>query len=295
MSLISKIAGLNKVYSTVNKGNSVYLVPIAGLANRIRTINSSIELCKRISRPLKILWFKDDLLNCRFEELFRLTEPDVEVIEELEYKLLWCKPDSLSGADKLISKFFKRLFFSRSFYPDDLRRGINKPVFDSEKIISMMSGLHKPFIMSDFNYFPYKKNYLSFSPEISGRAEEISRTFGESVIGVHIRRSDHGKAIEFSPDEAFINKIKAELEADDRNKFFLATDSFETKQKFKALFGDKIISLDINLARNNNQGIKDALMELLLLSTTNKILGSYGSSFSETAAAIGNKKLEIIQ
>jgi len=57
-------------------------------------------------------------------------------------------------------------------------------------------------------------------------------------------------------------------------------------------FGDRIIVLpDVDTSRNSVRGMQDALVELYVLSRTNKIFGSHQSSYSETAAQIGNYSL----
>jgi len=69
--------------------------------------------------------------------------------------------------------------------------------------------------------------------------------------------------------------------------FFLATDSPEEEQDMKKLFGDRIITFAKKLDRNNPEAIQDALVDLLCLSKTRKIIGSFYSSFSDIAADIG--------
>ena len=77
-------------------------------------------------------------------------------------------------------------------------------------------------------------------------------------------------------------------------KFYLATDSRDVKDIFKYLFGPSIITSDPDYSRNNEIGIKDALFEMFMLSKSQKIYGSYWSSFAENAASIGNISIETI-
>lgn len=117
-----------------------------------------------------------------------------------------------------------------------------------------------------------------------------------NVIGIHIRRSDNVKSIEQSPTESFINYMKLELLKKDSVSFFLATDSEADRRRVKDIFGDHIITQDkIELSRNSSDGIKSACVDLLCLSWCEKIVGSYWSSFSETAALwYGKKELIVI-
>ena len=47
-------------------------------------------------------------------------------------------------------------------------------------------------------------------------------------------------------------------------------------------------------ARDKASGVRDALVDLLLLSRCRLIIGSHWSSFSETAAELGGARLEIV-
>lgn len=48
-------------------------------------------------------------------------------------------------------------------------------------------------------------------------------------------------------------------------------------------------------ARQDENGIADAVVDLFILSRTQRLYGSYWSSFSEVAAQIGNIPLEIVR
>ena len=45
------------------------LIPIGGLANRLRSIASGVALARDYGQTLHIYWFKDAGLNCRFDDL----------------------------------------------------------------------------------------------------------------------------------------------------------------------------------------------------------------------------------
>lgn len=44
-------------------------IPVGGLANRMRSISSAISLSD--GDNMHIYWFKDQGLNCRFDQLFK--------------------------------------------------------------------------------------------------------------------------------------------------------------------------------------------------------------------------------
>jgi len=85
------------------------------------------------------------------------------------------------------------------------------------------------------------------------------------------------------------------IQSDKETRFFLATDSIEEENTLKDLFkGRIIVQSDKKLRRNDPLAIKDALVDMLCLSKTKKILGSYWSSFSDTAASIGKIEIMVI-
>ena len=58
------------------------LVPVGGLANRMKAIDSAIKLSRKTNSELHIIWFKDRGLNCRFDQLFEPIDlPNVKITE----------------------------------------------------------------------------------------------------------------------------------------------------------------------------------------------------------------------
>ncbi len=48
----------------------IYLRPVGGLCNRMRTVDSFFSICKELKKDLTIIWTLDETLNCSFFELF---------------------------------------------------------------------------------------------------------------------------------------------------------------------------------------------------------------------------------
>ena len=113
------------------------------------------------------------------------------------------------------------------------------------------------------------------------------------LVGVHIRRGDHQKARTFSPLEAFIEAMRAEPPD---TLFIVATDDKKEKEALLATFGAERLHFPAQvLTRASPKGMQDALLDFLALSRTQKILASYGSSFSELAAAYGAIPLHVVK
>lgn len=264
----------------------ITLVPVGGLANRMRTIASAISLAQHCNSPLRIIWFKVDGLNCRFDQLFQqpASFPNVEVIEaSLMDTLLYDRPRKRNFR---IPHFFQKFLFKSSLYEDSVISHFNNG-FD---FITWAQKEKNVYIASYSTFFPYSSQILNefFCPvqSIQEQIGSISGTFGNHTIGIHIRRTDNIQSIKLSPLSLFIEQIEAEIKQDEQVRFYLASDSPEDKSKLIQLFGDKIHTHDFTLGRNTSKGIQDALAELFVLSGTQKIIGSCWSSFSEIAAQL---------
>ena len=91
--------------------------------------------------------------------------------------------------------------------------------------------------------------HISFKPEILKLIEQDSKQFNkQKVLGVQIRRTDHGQEIHPVSHKAYLMQIKKELKHYDR--LFIATDSSQVSEEFKQLFPDKYI--DITTQRSSS-------------------------------------------
>ena len=103
------------------------------------------------------------------------------------------------------------------------------------------------------------------------------------------------ESIKGSPLEGFIEAMSRDLIADSETNFFLATDDAEVEKVLIKRFPGKIITYKKVYSRQEVKGVQDAMVDLYCLSRTNKIYGSFYSSFSEIASRIENIPLEIIK
>jgi len=119
-----------------------------------------------------------------------------------------------------------------------------------------------------------------------------------NLVGVHVRRDDFmtgkEKLGEVSSDNKFFEKMNEILSSNPNKKFFLCTDCQETEDKFKEEFGDKIIVYPKkNRDRTTKLNTQQGLIDLLLLSKTKHIIGTYRSTFNEMAWWLGECKAKV--
>ena len=117
----------------------------------------------------------------------------------------------------------------------------------------------------------------------------MTKHFTDDMVSVHIRRTDQINSIAYSKTENFIDLMKKEIDANPDVKFFLATDDKEEEAMLRKTFPGKIVSNENRtLRRDSLDGMYDALLDLFCLAACKKIIGSYCSSFTDTAASLGN-------
>lgn len=99
-----------------------------------------------------------------------------------------------------------------------------------------------------------------------------------------------------SPTEAFVARIEAAIASDEADTVFVATDDPAEEDVLRRAFPGRILSYPKrSLDRASPEAIQDALVDLYCLASTDKLLASYWSTFSETAVQIGAIPVDIVK
>ena len=246
----------------------IYLDLRDGLCNRLRAIASLYSYMKdnNIQKKVKVYWFQNKYLNCPFEEL-------LFPIEGFDIINIKCR----KIGHKYITPFY--IEFKR-FCAGETNNFV-------EKIENVQFKKKNVYIRTG------SQLYANTSYEMIHFRIDNKLMFAENNnIGLHIRRSDNDIAIKESPIELFKKKIKQEIEIDNTVCFYLATDDDSVKEDLINMYGEHIICQEkLDLSRESEEGMKRAVVDLLNLANCKKIYGSFWSSFSETASAIGKNEL----
>lgn len=278
----------------MKKGSSLTLVPVGGLANRMKAIDAAIQLISGTDLALKIYWFRDKGLNCRFDQLFQpLDLPQVSLIEATSFDSF--SYDRPRKRNLYIPRFFQLFYFDDCVYEAEATERMYQHFDFRSWAINK-----RTYLASCVYFFPPAPDARLFQffhpvPALQQRIDEVSRTFGNRCVGVHIRRTDNLSSINESPTKLFVDRMQMMIQSDKDTCFYLTSDSSEEKSKMKAIFGKRILTSVTDLSRNSVQGIQDALVELYVLSKTKMILGSVKSSYSETAAQIGQIECQFMK
>lgn len=274
--------------------SSVTLVPYGGLANRMKAIESIIALIRGTNIQATAIWFKDKGLNCSFEQLFQPIDiPNLRLRNAvLSDYILYDRP---RRKNLFIPFIFEKAAFNNCLYEDDVTQRVSMNFDFRQWVLSNK----KTYLSACVLFYPgepkFRFNSFIPVPWLQERINERCKNFTNYTVGVHIRRTDNINSIRESPTELFIQRMRKEIESESDVRFYIASDSTEEKKKLTSIFGDRIITDWKPTSRSTPEGIEDALVELYSLSRTQKIFGSHRSSYSETAAEIGNISHEKIR
>lgn len=275
----------------------IFLNPHSGLANRIRVIISGLALADLLNQNLTVIWRKDAALYCDFYDLF---EPQ-QKFKVVKYGALAKLLQLGEKHNRVKSAVGKMVYRSLS---------INFTLFDKnvEKYVwsTGVNRLNTGILPNDFrngyistcHEFYFDRMYFKYLAPAEHIKEIIAKTvakFSKKTVGVHIRRTDNVESITASPLQAFVDVMARDIANDRDVNFFLATDDPAVEEMLIERFPKKIIRYKKVFSRQEVKGIQDAMVDLYCLSETNKIYGSYYSSFSEMASRIKNIPLEIIK
>ena len=255
-----------------------------GLSNRIICLISSMKIADETNRKLILYWPKDKYCNCIFKDLFK--NKIREISKEDLRKVI------LSKNYEVYQNPLKDLKNKKRFILIDGAQFIG---FSEKGIILRFKDMSKGIKEEIFKHL--KK--IKIKEEILKKVEDFQNKFNGNVIGVHIRKGDF-KTLKngmgnISDEDLFIEKMKQELEENSEINFLLSTEDKETERKFREIFKNKLITYPKKTKERGEEGaVKEAFIEILLLSKTKKIYGTFGSTFSELASLFGKNELEII-
>ncbi|MEO0455788.1 MAG: hypothetical protein AAF152_04290 [Cyanobacteria bacterium P01_A01_bin.114] len=262
-------------------------------------MDSALMMSQSSAQKLRVIWINNANLGCAFDKLFKPI-PSIDLVEP-KIASLYVEPSEIIVSNKLkkgllthLSKLYKRAYFDRVIYPADMASIVRSSAENNR--LAAIGTFHRGLIITDQPF--YKSNsYQNFQP-IDSLAQEIAaRTaeFNNHTIGIHIRRGDNQASIRNSPTSIFFEAISNEISRRPEAKFYVASDDLSVKQNLCEQFGKRIITSLEKTSRNTESGIQAAVVDLYALSKTQKIYGSYWSSYSIAAATLAGAELVILR
>jgi hypothetical protein len=239
-----------------------------------------------------VVWSDTSALCCPYKVLFQPSEL-FSVIPKSR-RIRWLRPSSQPAIQKRLLAFLRNkiLGIDHFFNENDILSHIitNEFYFDD-----FLKDYKSIYIQTCQQFQPIDKALQEFRPveAVQLLIDKMSAAFDDHTIGVHIRRTDNEESIIHSPLNNFIELMENEIIADKKATFFLATDDSAVEKKLIDRFGTRIIVYEKDRSRETVKGVQDALVDLLCLASTKRIIGSYWSSFSEVAACFNQIPLQI--
>ena len=274
----------------------IIVEPCAGLGNRFLGMASAYHWAKQTGDELTVLWKTERVMGAEYEAVFSLPE-EVRFIhaKDFGYK---DKPFSYLRYRMLEKKLRRKAdFFSDVGQTNDLFVEKGNMYFEEVmrtndlKFIRAFSQFH------DFEGIERPLEFIKPVKYVSDKADSVVGNIDSaSNIGVHIRRTDNQVCINNSPLEVFIDAMEKEIEKDDKVTFYIASDDLDTILELKKRFGERIYYMaEKNFERDSDKGIADAFAELICLSHSKKIIGSFYSTYSRIAAMLSGIELEVVK
>jgi hypothetical protein len=258
----------------------ITLEPIGGLGNRMRVLDSGMALSRHTGCELHVVWTVRNQMPCRFDELFEIPAAFASLRQVRDPRLL-------RGL---------RLRRARAAYARFIDIAEARQLVAAGESFVALANTPGVMIRTYDRFFPNATPYADLVPAPAIRqALEHYRELLPRMVGVHIRRQDNRQSIAVSPTEQFLRKMRAEVELEPATEFFLATDDLSEEALLRREFGARIHTHPKkSVRRGDRRSAHDAVVDLYCLAGCRKLLGSFYSSFTDTAAAIRGIPLEIV-
>lgn len=267
----------------------ITLVPHGGLCNRLRALLSARYLVDNAPKvKICVEWADNEECGARFDHLF---QPESIATEQFRItpRSILHTPDSRRNLH--LPGLLRRMKYDAQW--------VN---FHSNLNIEHLAqrALRHPRLYISTGYAlcptpPRILRRLQPMAHLKRRIELLTATFNEHTIGIHIRRTDNVKSIAHSGDNLFRHAIRKAIAQNPYANFFLATDAADLKARLVKEFPGRIAVQDCRGTRANLQGMEEAVIDLYALSRTSRLLGSYWSSYTDTAAELGGIPLTILK
>ncbi len=275
-----------------------------GLGNRLRALGSAMSFASSTGRELVIIWETDAHISAKFTDLF---SSDLVVLPKM--KVQWPFKD-VARWDPLWKSFE---FIN---YMEMEGHGAKKDEMIQDKPSKHMYFKSAYIMNTDLKLSSWdldNKNLRSLQPvaSVAERIAELEKMGLSSMVGVHIRdrtldrdiknvnfKSEYGdsasRIMEYwrkkSSHKNFIKEMHRLLQENPSLKFYVATDTVKVINRLREEFDNRVTTTERDCDGRDGFCIRYALIDILALGKTKKLLGSNWSSFTEAAERIGGKK-----
>ena len=275
----------------------ITLVPMGGVASRVRTIASMIYLAEKYRRPLEIIWHTDDEMPVSTDRLFtlvpRLASKNITLRAYKTSDLFLNMPPMLNNL--YLSFLAVYLRYDKVLSGSRLERMLTTNREELEALLK--DGDKSLLIATDKSFGNYYRMYdvLESTVEVNNVVLSIMASWKNSVIGIHInRRMNPQTTFNECPIELFIKRMQEIIVADKNTNFYIATTSKDERERLATIFRERVYVPHSVADPDTLKGVIQSLGQLLALSHCDRILTTPESNYSQVASELGNVPLETL-
>ena len=284
----------------------------SGLANQLRGLTSAILLAEDMGREFYLSWNKhQDMPDMSLSDLFR--EPTFANTSITGDSLSWLQRKRCVHRDRELLTLTDRL--KKILYPhhqfDSLGIDMVANALDPTESMLLISSYYSYAMQGESDLRFYQRRHTLYQeflpvPEVDDAVRGFAQEhFAAHTLGIHLRtgismrnkQEGIADANHFWPEgipfPLFYEVVDSEIEAHPDTRILLATDNTKESAPIMERYGDRVIMYPKKtdggmVGRSALADQKGALIDLLLLSRCQKIIGTYNSTFSYEAAVIGD-------
>ena len=260
----------------------VYIDAQHGLGNKIRAIGSAAAIAEGIGRELVIVWQPDHHCECRLTDLYdyhgHVIESSFTQIAQHKmdvYNYMEIEPGACKDKEIIVDEN-KDLYLRAAYtFKSPLSNWESENTFIKQlKPTSEIENMVKGFDLT--NAIAAHVRMEAGAGLDHNTYDSVENWTQEGHDQLHFWR-------EKSHYSNFIKHIDKIFAQEPELTLFLATDLPENYQAFKEYYGDKLRFLKREVYDRSKEQIKYGLADAILLSQSQRLLGSTWSSFSELA------------
>jgi len=281
---------LMSMIPTYNEHRMLVLHAQHGLSNRLRAIASALAISHKTHRKFRLIWNLDDHVNAPFHELF---SNDFDVWENIElaefsgenfdrYNYMDMEPGAIKN-ERIRAQSTNHIYVRSAYilnFPEVTEKDIHNALITLKPIDKIMNLMAHINVTGAIGVHVRNKDP---KVEIPGLAENTYTGPAWELLTKYRRMSGF---LPFATEMEFI------LAKDPNQKFFISSDTKELKQQIIDKFKDNTLHLDINGCEDRSVKCQQyAVADLWALGSTDRILGSFWSSYSEVAGILSAGKV----
>jgi len=309
MRLPSKV--LERMLVSYPQGKKLFVVHVShGLGNRLQGVAQAAYVAANTGRHLRVVWVPDEHCNARFNDLFDNDEIEAwdeyhaeEYTRNTNFKIMdmmadgynpWVNEELQMNASidqhiyvRLSAQWFvpEVPFEEQAKFLQTLRpaRDVAKAIIAARQV--------------------QEEGQAEAAVRVAKDVEGVSKIVSK-MIGVHVRHLDPSQEIEGltaanytsewarlsvlyrnqSSPHAFARLMRIALDAHPSLRFFVSADKTASLHALQKHFPGRIYAIPSVCKDRSRQCVVEAAADMLLLSLTRAIIGSYESTFSQIAA-----------